>query len=154
MTPYAVKNGDISIEELELFKDMRARVEGLSDTLLEGTELSCHHICHALSRLFDVEVADGRFDGMSKHSWLVLKRRTFMQDGENSLVIADMYPVAGVSAFLFYTAWCTPWKKLYTEDPEFLKEVTQHPNFSRERELVRGGLIKVGGAPLRRKAVA
>ncbi len=153
MTPYAVENGDISREDFEMFKNMRARVENLPDNLLDGTLISCHHICHALAGIFDVEVVDGRFDRSSQHSWLVLQRRTFEEDGENSLVIADMYPVAGASASLLYTAWCTPWKNMYVKDPDFTKRAITHPDFQRQVQIIRGGLLRLD-LPILRKSVA
>jgi hypothetical protein len=120
MTPFAVKSKDITQEDYAQFRIMRELVERLPDKIIEP-ELSCHHVCHALGRAFNVQVADGYFGYTHNHSWLVLRKNRV---GEQ--VIADMYPVASAASFLVFAQRLTPWASLYKPNKDVLPHVRVH----------------------------
>lgn len=126
MTPESVRSGNITLAEVELFRRMREAVERMPDVAWGGVLLSCHHVCHALTAVFDgVTAVDGGFGKNVGHSWLVLR------DTRDGPVIADMYPVAGAAPFLIHAYWLTPWAKLYLPRPKTLAEVqSRDPDFA------------------------
>lgn len=131
MTPFAVTNGDILPSHLSTFNLMRRMVEQLDDHTIADT-ISCHHLCHALSRVLGVEVVDGTFGRHSGHSWIVLERHTFETHGDRDMVIADMYPWGGASPLLVYAHFMLPWKHMYRQDREFVADVLDDPKFQDE----------------------
>ena len=111
-----------------LFRNIEKVVEVMPDIDLGTREngepivVSCHHVAHALAKVFPVEVRDGYFGNKGwRHSWLVTR---------NEMII-DSYPWAMIGGpFLVDTRFFSPWPKLYIEnnlsgldDKKFLKEV-------------------------------
>lgn len=80
--------------------------------------ISCHHISHALWKIFtEFETVDGWFWNRGwEHSWL--EKRTWQKeivfDREfEDIIILDPYPICGFrpQMYFWYSRW--PWKNLY-----------------------------------------
>lgn len=128
MKPHVLETGDITPEQYALFLEMRAIFERLPDFDLP-MPVSCHMICRAFAENFSVECVDGHFSRGCDHSWLVLGRKNREEHGEDTQVIADMYPVAGAAPFLVYTFFLVPWSRLYIEDPSVTASFRDAPAF-------------------------
>ncbi len=103
MTPYAISSGSIPPELVECFRIMRNVIENLPD--FEGEELTCHAVCTALAKRYNLTCIDGHFGVGNEHSWLI--------DPAHPKVVMDMYPVAGASSFIVFNHWLVPWHALY-----------------------------------------
>ena len=121
MKPYALQTGSITQEQYDLFLEMRAIFERLPDFRFGGP-VSCHVICRAFAENYPVECVDGHFSRGCDHSWLVLENHTMEVHGDTDSVIADMYPVGGVTPFLIHDYFALPWRRLYIPD----ESVTVH----------------------------
>lgn len=114
MTPFAVREGNISQDKLKLFDHLVTDMKAMPD--LDPSDLvSCHAVCRALEiRHPEARCVDGFFGSIGHdHSWLDLGDK----------IIADMYPIAGAVPFLVDVShWIIPWEKLYIERPSLLDE--------------------------------
>ncbi len=128
MKPHVLETGDITPEQYALFLQMRDVFERLPDFEF-GKPVSCHMICRAFAENFPVECVDGHFGRGCDHSWLVLGRKNREEHGEDTRVIADMYPVAGAAPFLVYTFFLVPWPALYIEDESVTAAFRDEPTF-------------------------
>lgn len=125
---YAACCGDICQEDMRMFAKISDVIRHLPDIVFDPTDrdwrncknqISCHLICRALARHFDVSVHDGYFTPGYQHSWLETK------DGK---CIIDAYPVAGVTPFMVLASWPSPWIKLYQRSDKF-QEKFHTPGF-------------------------
>lgn len=103
MTPYVVSSGYIPQSLMDMFITMRNAFEALPD--FEGEIITCHALCTAFAKRYDLTCIDGYFEKGNQHSWII--------DPEYPKVIFDMYPVGGASSFIVYMHWLLPWDKLY-----------------------------------------
>ena len=94
MTPYAVSTGDIPASVLDVFHSMRDVVETIPD--LQGEDMTCHALCHALSNFFPVIYQEGYCGNHMQHGWLIHR--------DAPGVVLDMYPIAGASSFIVLTS--------------------------------------------------
>ena len=125
---YAAYQDNICTEDIRIFAMISKVVRRLPDLVFDSNDqewkgyanqVSCHLICRALARYFDVSVHDGYFTPGYQHSWLKTK---------NGTCVIDVYPVAGVNSFAVTANWPSPWAKLYQESDKF-KEKFQTPEF-------------------------
>ncbi len=116
MQPYALKTGSISLEQFQMFQEMRTIFELLPEFKFHNP-VSCHVICRAFAENYPVECVDGHFSKGCDHSWLVLERHLMETHGDTDSVIADMYPMGGATPFLVHAHFILPWYSLYIEDP-------------------------------------
>jgi hypothetical protein len=103
MTPYAISSGYIPQPLLDIFHIMRTAFEKLPD--FEDEVITCHALCTAFAKRYDLTCVDGYFGTGNEHSWLIKE--------EHPKVIIDMYPIGGASPFIVYKHWILPWDKLY-----------------------------------------
>lgn len=106
MTPWVVKEGYISKEELELFQEIRQAVERLPDIRLNSV-LSCHVLARSVKIVFgeSLEVVDGHLYPTYAHSWLKLPSGN----------VIDVYPVGIIGGPLLVEGrnWKSPGVRLY-----------------------------------------
>lgn len=120
MKPYALMMGRISQEQYAMFLEMRTIFEQLPDFEF-ASPVSCHVICRAFAENYPVECVDGHFSRNCDHSWLVLDSHTMEIHGDTDSVIADMYPMGGVTPFLVHDYFKLPWRELYIPDDTVTK---------------------------------
>lgn len=106
----------LSGEEFSLFLEMRNIFESLPDFSFEQP-ISCHVICRAFAENYPVTCVDGYFGTSCQHSWLIFKQCNVQEHDCEDLIIADMYPVGGITPFLLHDYFYLPWHRLYREDP-------------------------------------
>ncbi len=133
MTPYTLNEHFVTGEQLGMFKYIRHVLEQAPDITWGIHIPSCHHVCHALASVFPiVRVNDGYFGKGEPHSWLEFEPSLHATRADRrARVIADMYPIAGVTPFLVYTFFMTTWAKLYIPDVYVLSNVMrENPLFN------------------------
>lgn len=106
----AVRSGDITLEHLNLFREIVRVVDAI-----EG-ELTCHEVCLMIEAVYPgvVEHITGWFFRKGHaHSWLVVS---------GSETIIDPYPIAGARPLIVTTAGAmNPWRGLYiAKEPEMV----------------------------------
>lgn len=140
MTPYVAASGCITPEQIALFNRMRFVLQQAPEIRWGEVIPSCHHVCHALARIFPAtSVQSGYFGKGNTHSWLTLQPSLeAVQTDYRARIIADMYPVFAVDSFIVYTYYRTTWNGLYILKESVMEEVReQEPYFeTRVGELV------------------
>ncbi len=124
---YAVAEGHINLVDIEIFDKISKVLRYLPDLIFDPKEqdwglcknqVTCHLICRALARHFEVSVHDGYFTPGCQHSWLTTKGGS----------IIDVYPIAGAVPFIVASNGFSPWTRLYEESTRFEKTL-QTPEF-------------------------
>ena len=130
---YAVYQGILLAEEMLMFEQISKVLRHLPDLIFDPkdrdwedckNQISCHLICRALAKHFDLICCDGYFTPGYQHSWLKTRSES---------CIIDAYPVAGGSPFIVAAKWPSPWGKLYRKSNEF-QEKFQTPEFAAHLE--------------------
>ena len=112
MLPYAIKEGIVSPDELDLTRKIAQIIQALPDVPippdLHGTkqEVSCHMLVRAIHALYpELQVQDGFYHSQYPHSWLLTPTGN----------VLDVYPVAGASGPLLLAGGeASPVLHLYT----------------------------------------
>lgn len=118
MDYYAASVGSIAPNDMRIFLQIQAVLTAMPNISfgLKGPEwlgcnnqLSCHLICRALAKFFEVSFHNGYFTKGCQHSWLI---------PSSGSSIIDAYPFAGASPFIVARNWPSPWGHLYIESSE------------------------------------
>ena len=101
MIPFAIEQGFIKPEHLNVFRQVAAAVNALP------SGLTCHEVCERVATEIDgVEHVRGKFNHFD-HSWLVIPR---------TRIVIDAYPWAcGSGPFIVDCQTGSPWTILYKE---------------------------------------
>lgn len=122
---YAVETWDITESDLEILKKTEIIFDGIPKREFdhptrkwEKIPTCCHHLSHALARVFtDYKVVDGWFGWRwNEHSWLErsLDARHWIKDRRfENIMLLDPYPICWVKPHLIFWFNYWPWKQLY-----------------------------------------
>ena len=147
MTPYVLSL--FPREDIDIFWQIKRLVDRLPDVDLgkdesgESVVLSCHILCRAIARLFELKVEDGLFADIFNHSWLVT----------NCGNVIDPYPV-GILGGPIIVEGCDPFdtfspaRRLYRPKSTYciLHGRSQKSSFRRSVRRVRRAMQAIIGS--------
>jgi hypothetical protein len=107
MVPYVMRY--VSKEDVNEFNEICRLIHRLPNPVTsskgEKITLNCHILCRVIGELFSLQVVDGLYNVIYRHSWLLNKKRQ----------IIDVYPVATLGGPLLIDAPNLLLEKLYEE---------------------------------------